>query len=93
LIKNKLDEYISEVSGARDYSAGCKLERGLSLFKKHGSGIMVGDTSHDIEIGKKMGLETVWVSDGHQCETKLSGLECLDYIYDRKKGKISKFST
>jgi len=90
LVKNNLDEYIFEVSGATDYSAGCKLERGLSLFKKHGPGIMVGDTGHDIEIGKKMGLETVWVSEGHQCQTKVEGLDCLDYIYDRKKGEISK---
>ena len=91
LAKNNLEEYIFEVSGATDYSAGCKLERGLKLFRKHGSGIMVGDTGHDIEIGKKMGLETVWVSDGHQCKTKIESLECLDYIYDRKKGEISKF--
>ena len=75
--------YIDHVSGASNYDAGCKLERGQSLKKTFGSGVMVGDTIHDIEIGKKMGLTTVWVSEGHQCFSLAKMHKDVDYIYDR----------
>ena len=90
LKKHDLVHCITEVSGADDYNAGCKLERGQGLKSKYGSGLMVGDTVHDIEIGKKMGLETVWVSEGHQCWSKIKGLKAVDHIFDRKLGKLSK---
>jgi len=89
LNKHDLSKYIKEISGADDYTAGCKLERGQALRSKHGPGIMVGDTVHDIVIGKKMGLETVWVSEGHQCWSKINGLKAVDYIFDRKTGDLS----
>lgn len=53
--KHDLEEYFDHVSGSSDYSAGSKLERGLKLKTEFGEGIMVGDTIHDIEIGKKWG--------------------------------------
>jgi len=90
LQKHNLYEFITEISGAGDYTAGCKLERGQALRKKYGPGIMVGDTVHDIEIGKKMGLETVWVSKGHQCWSKIEGLLAVDYIFDRDTGDLYK---
>ena len=90
LNKHEISHHFTEVSGAGDYSAGCKLDRGMALREKHGPGVMVGDTVHDIEIGKKMGLETIWVSEGHQCWSKIKDLEAVDYIYDRATGELSK---
>lgn len=89
LEKHNLAHHIAEISGADDYTAGCKLERGKNLKNKYGPGIMVGDTVHDIEIGKEMGLETVWVSEGHQCWSKIKNLKAVDYIFDRKSGELS----
>ena len=90
LKKHEIKHHIVEVSGADDYSAGCKLERGQNLKDCYGTGVMVGDTVHDIEIGKEMGLETVWVSEGHQCWSKVNELKTVDYIFDRKSKKLSK---
>jgi len=88
--KHDLDGYIDFVSGSSDYLAGCKLERGLKLKAEFGDGIMVGDTIHDIEIGKKMGLKTVWVSKGHQCHTLAKDHLDVDYIFDRESLELQR---
>lgn len=82
--RHELEGLFDHISGSSDYSAGCKLERGLKLKEDFGDGIMVGDTIHDIEIGKKMGLKTVWVSQGHQCYSLAKSHSDIDYIFDRR---------
>ena len=88
--KHDLEDCFDCVSGSSDYSAGSKLDRGLKLKAEFGEGIMVGDTIHDIEIGKKMGLETVWVSQGHQCNSLAKDHSDVDYIFDREKLELQR---
>lgn len=80
------------LSGAEDFKAGCKLERGLKIKKEQNlkSGVVVGDTLHDVEIGKEMGFETVWVSEGHQPIEKAVKNSAVDYIYDRSENSFYK---
>jgi phosphoglycolate phosphatase len=73
------------LSGAGDYYGGSKLDRGLALKKEYGfkNGVLVGDTLHDVEIGKEMGFETVWVSEGHQSLKRAEQSSAVDYILNR----------
>lgn len=79
------------ISGASDYEGGSKLERGQQIMEKVGTkkGVIVGDTIHDMEIGKTLGMSTIWVSEGHQSLERVKLNEAIDFIYDRKKEDFS----
>lgn len=87
---HELTEVFEIISGAGDYYGGSKLERGLALREEYGfeNGVLVGDTLHDVEIGKEMGFETVWVSEGHQSLSRAQGHLAVDFILDRSLDKF-----
>jgi len=80
-----LTEVFEIISGSGDYYGGSKLDRGRALKSEYGfkNGVLVGDTLHDVEIGKEIGFETVWVSEGHQSIERAQGHLAVDYILDR----------
>jgi len=90
--KHSLEDIFNELSGASDYQAGSKLERGIKLRDKKAqkSGAIIGDTLHDMEIGKEIGLSTIWVSEGHQSLDRAKGQSSVDYIFDRKQNQFFK---
>ncbi len=87
-----LEGVFHELSGASDYQAGSKLERGIKLSdqNKNKPGVIIGDTIHDMEIGKEIGIETIWVSEGHQSVQRAMGHKSIDYIFDRKENSFFK---
>lgn len=87
---HNLSEFFEILSGSGDYYGGSKLERGLALKQEYGfrNGVLVGDTLHDVEIGKEIGFETVWVSEGHQSIERAEGHHAVDYILDRSSSKF-----
>jgi len=73
-----IDAHFIKISGLEDIFAGGKAELGrrhveaLKINKK--SMVMVGDTSHDFEVAKGVGIDCVLFAGGHQDIVKLSKL-------------------
>ncbi len=89
---HNLSEFFEFLSGAGDFYGGSKLDRGKALVSEYSfkNGVLVGDTLHDVEIGKEIGFETVWVSDGHQSLPRAQGHNAVDYIFDRTANEFFK---
>lgn len=66
------------VFGLSDIYAGGKLERGRQLMEHLGAEpedcILVGDTDHDLEVARALGISAILVGDGHQCANRLKSL-------------------
>ncbi len=87
-----ISNYFKVLSGAKDFNGGSKLHRGRAIKEKHNfiKGVVVGDTLHDLQIGREIGFETVWVSKGHQSIQRAKGKNFIDYIFDRSKEEFYK---
>ncbi|MCG8421641.1 MAG: HAD family hydrolase [Proteobacteria bacterium] len=70
-----LGELFATVSGHPDDQAGSKLERGRTLMTELGlesdSVVLVGDTTHDFDVARALGIEAILVANGHQSATLL----------------------
>lgn len=70
--------FFDHIYGLSNYHAKGKVERGLELIKDTGipkdKTILVGDTDHDLEVGKEMGIEVLLLGDGHQSYERLCAL-------------------
>jgi phosphoglycolate phosphatase len=71
-----LNEYFKFVFGIDNKLAGSKVYRGHMLIKESGvhesKTLMIGDTIHDLEVGKALGIDVVLISHGHQSFIRLS---------------------
>ncbi len=67
--KHNLSPYLMAAYGLKDNRAESKLERGRELVRDFGipteSTILIGDTTHDYEVGSALGIDVLLVSDGH----------------------------
>jgi phosphoglycolate phosphatase len=63
------------VYGISDKKAASKLTRGISLVAESRvekqRTVLIGDTLHDLEVGKELGIGVVLIGHGHQCSTIL----------------------
>lgn len=86
-----IEHYFPVVSGLNDHYANGKLESGLQLIEKAhvptSETLLIGDTLHDAEVAKEMGIDCVLIASGHQAIHRLknSGLT----IYDNLKQILS----
>jgi phosphoglycolate phosphatase len=52
------------------------VERGKRLMREHrldaAEILFVGDTDHDLEVGKTLGVDTLLIAEGHQSYERLS---------------------
>jgi len=68
-------QYFEDISGLKDIYAHSKVENGLQLIEnqkiKKDETVMIGDTIHDAEVAKKLGLDCVLLNRGHQNNEKL----------------------
>ncbi len=68
-------ELFSDVLGLSDIYATSKVEVGKNYMKNYNinpeSAIMIGDTDHDFEVAKEMGIDCVLYSRGHQARDVL----------------------
>jgi len=89
---HQITEVFEIISGSGDYYGGSKLDRGRALKKEYSfeNGVLLGDTLHDVEIGKEIGFETVWVSEGHQSLHRAEGHPAVDYILNRDANQFVK---
>ena len=71
-----LKPYFKAIYGLEDRLARSKVERGLDLIHSEGINpadcLMIGDTTHDLEVGKAMGVEVLLVTGGHHHEDRLT---------------------
>ena len=71
----KLDSVFQFVFGVDNKLAGSKLERGRDLIRTSqistSSTIIIGDTIHDLEVARELGVDVVLVGHGHQCPKRL----------------------
>jgi len=70
-----LSDVFRFVFGIENKFAGSKIERGHHLIKNSGIAaaetVIIGDTLHDLEVAKALGIDAVLISHGHQCPTRL----------------------
>lgn len=71
-------DYFEEVMGLDNIYATSKEALALSWKKRHPGvqAVMVGDTVHDYEVAKAMGVDCVLISGGHQPEATLVRCGC-----------------
>ena len=76
------------IIGLDNIYAASKLHLGLNLIekvkKKNEKILMIGDTVHDFEVAKSMGIDCVLFTGGHQNKEKLlsCGVPVFDSFYD-----------
>ena len=74
------------VQGISDNLAAGKLAEGLSLIKEIGvdlsATVMIGDTDHDVDVARAMGISAILISNGHQSPKQLAacGVPVVDSV-------------
>ena len=87
----RIKQYFDEILGIADIYANSKVEIGLEYLRRNNvqNGIMIGDSIHDFEVSKAMGIKCALVAHGHQSKSTLQSYnapilnnlnEVLDYI-------------
>ncbi len=73
--------YFSNISGIRDHLAAGKLEMAARQMESMGANpqevCLVGDTGHDYQVAKELGVSSVIVTRGHQSYERLKSLDCI----------------
>ncbi len=79
MVKEQLEkfgiaDYFEEIIGQDNIKAYGKTESARAWFdlEKPENAVLIGDTPHDAETAKDLGIECLLVSCGHQSETRLS---------------------
>lgn len=86
----KIDKYFNFILGTSDIYAYSKVQIGLNFIKDNKINpdeiIMIGDTLHDFEVGKEMGIDVILTSSGHQAKDVLekANVMIIDSIEDLK---------
>lgn len=71
-------DHFHHVFGVENFLGASKLARGRQLVAHVGihpsETILIGDTDHDLEVGKALGVDVLLIADGHQSYEHLSSL-------------------
>ncbi|MDA3893860.1 MAG: HAD family hydrolase [Salinivirgaceae bacterium] len=71
----KIDKYFNKIIGIDDHFARSKVDRGLHLIENNNfdraKTLMIGDTLHDMEVAKVLGVDCLLVARGHQSKSRL----------------------
>lgn len=79
--------------GIADHHAESKLEQGRTWLRELGdspqSVLLVGDTTHDVEVAHALGCDVVLVADGHQSRARLAatGVPVVESLGDVLVGR------
>lgn len=72
---NGIFHFFEGVAGLGDHFAVSKVERGKQLFSEFGinpeNARMFGDTIHDFEVARELGIRCTLVANGHQSKERL----------------------
>jgi phosphoglycolate phosphatase len=82
----ELTSYFSAIEGLDNYKAASKVERGKALLKDNQLNsetcIMFGDTMHDFEVAKAIGIECKLIANGHQSKERLINHVGEENVFD-----------
>jgi len=80
LDQKHITAYFDQITGIRDHLGDGKLAMARELLKGHeNSGrnyLLIGDTIHDFEVARELGIHCILVATGHQSYQRLMALEC-----------------
>jgi phosphoglycolate phosphatase len=80
----QIDQYFSHLVGLDHIYATSKIEIGKKLMTqlkyKPNEVVLIGDTVHDYEVAKEIGIGCILLANGHQSKEKL--LSCNAEVYD-----------
>ena len=88
LRKYGIRDYFDEVLGADDLLAAGKVERGMNWIKNQAVSpekmVLLGDTLHDFDVAKTMGVHCILGAIGHQAKEDLltAGVPVVDAFRD-----------
>lgn len=75
LKQNQIFNFFEGVAGLNDHYAVSKIDRGGQLINDFmintKESFIIGDTNHDFEVAKKLGINCILIADGHQSEERL----------------------
>ncbi|MGD9676473.1 MAG: HAD family hydrolase [Candidatus Bipolaricaulia bacterium] len=73
-----VDGYFEAIYGLDHRMAGSKIERGRDLLRRYrlsaSATVLIGDTDHDVEVARDLGVAVVLVAQGHQSTGRLRAL-------------------
>lgn len=73
--EHAIDHFFSEIIGIENHYAAGKVDNAKKLIAgldgNAGEIILIGDTIHDHEVGKELGIQVILVARGHQSEERL----------------------
>ena len=73
-----ITSHFDHIYGLNDHHAVSKVQRGRELIADTGidvkSTLLIGDTDHDLEVGRELGVEVLLLGDGHQTYERLSAV-------------------
>jgi len=85
-----LENYFCEIAGVEDNLAHSKVERGRKLLDNCGiipqKALMIGDTEHDFEVAKALGIDIVLISWGTISHEKLTAKGGGNMVFQDLKG-------
>ena len=93
---NGIFPFFEGVAGLNDHYAVSKVERGKELLNEFNIDVqntwMIGDTDHDFEVARELGIRCILVADGHQSEERLkeTGAEVVSSLSELKE-KFAEF--
>lgn len=78
--QHAIGHFFTRISGIGDHYASGKTEIGKRMVAELNGGrnkiTLVGDTVHDHEVGKALGIDVILVARGHQSEKRLRQTGC-----------------
>lgn len=78
--EKELYQYFDSIAGINDHFAGGKIENARNTVRKLNidteKTLLIGDTIHDYEVAKELGIQCVLISQGHQSAKRLEHMEC-----------------
>ncbi len=86
----KIDQYFLDVSGLDNINASSKVETSKQFVKEKNFNldktIFIGDTLHDYEVSKQIGINCILLAKGHQSKERLlkSGCIVIDDLIELK---------
>jgi len=68
-----IKHYFDEILGISNIYAGSKKEIGCNYMKDENvkNAVLIGDTTHDYEVAKAMGVDCILIPNGHQSRERL----------------------
>ncbi len=72
----KLDEFFMEINGLDNHYASSKVDIGVDFVARHkfdpASILLIGDTIHDADVAKALGVDCCLIANGHQSQKRLA---------------------